>query len=143
MSQIVTEFCILYEYLYISVMNISFEDRECELTKISHYLQVLWVSHFKVTLYLSYNKLTGTLPTEMGKKNNLGKLLCTHCLNSLMDLVFCMIICISLLWIYYLNMESVNWPKHITTCKSCDLLISKAGCICSITNQRAHFPLKW
>ena len=79
----------------------------------------------------------------MGNLNELGKLLCTHCLNSLMDFVFCMIICISLLWIYDLNMESVNSPKYLTTCKSCDFLISKLSCICQITNLRVHFPLKW
>ena len=76
---------------------------------MSHHLQVLWLSHFKGLLKLSYNPLTGTLPTEMGNLNNLGKLLCTHCLNSLMNFVFCMSISIYLLWIYYLKLESVNW----------------------------------
>ena len=98
---------------------------------------------WEVYLYLSNNKLTGTLPTEMGNMNYLSKLLCTHCLNSLMDFAFCMFICISLLWIYDLNMKSVNWPKYLTTCKSCDFLISKVGCICQITNLWTHFPLKW
>ena len=46
--------------------------------------------------------------------------MCTHCLNSLMVFLFCIIICISLFWIEYLKMESVNWPKYLTTCKSCD-----------------------
>ena len=36
-------------------------------------------------LYLSNNKLTVTLPTEMGNMNELSKLLCTHYLNSLLD----------------------------------------------------------
>ena len=106
-------------------------------------MQVLWLSHFKGRLDLYKNKLTGTLPTEMGNMNDLCKLLCTHCLNSLMDFSFCMIICISLLWIYDLNMESVNWPKYLTTCKSCDFLISKGNCIWKITNFQVHFPLKW
>ena len=67
------------------------------MTKISHYLQVLQLSHFKGRLDLSNNTLTGTLPNEMGNQNKLGKLLCTHCLNSLIDFALCMIICISLL----------------------------------------------
>ena len=113
------------------------------MTKISHHLQVLWFSHFKDVLDLSNNKPTGTLPTEMGNMNQLGKLLCTHCLNSLMDFAFCMIICISLSWIYDLKLESVNWQKYLTTCKSFDFLTSKMSCICQITNLRAHFPLKW
>ena len=75
---------------------------------ISHHSQVVWLSHFKGELDLSNNELTGTLPTEMGNMN-LCKLLCTHCLNSLMDFAFCMIICISLLWMYDLKMEIVNW----------------------------------
>ena len=54
-----------------------------------------------------------------------------------------MIICISFLWIYDLNMESVNWPKYLTTCKSYEFLISKGGCLCQITHYRVHFPLKW
>ena len=134
LSQLFNGFCILYDYLYIFVMNIWFEYGECEMTKISHHLQVLWLPHFKESLYLSNNELTGTLPTEMGNLNELGKLLCTHCLNSLMVLAFCMIIGIPLLWVYDLNMESVNWQKYLTTCKSCDFLISKRGCICKITN---------
>ena len=89
------------------------------------------------------NELIGTLPTEMGNMNQLSKLLCTHCLNSLLDFVLCMIICISLLWIYGLNMESVNWPKYLTTCKSCDFFTSKGSSIYQITNLRVHFPLKW
>ena len=71
-----------------------------------HHLQVVWLSNFTGDLDLSNNELTGTLPTEMGNLTQFGKLLCTHCLNSFMDFVFCMIICISLLWIYDLNMES-------------------------------------
>ena len=51
----------------------------------------------------------------MGNMIQFGKLLCTYCLNSLIDFVFCMIICIPLLWMYYLTMESVNWPKYLTT----------------------------
>ena len=77
-------------------MNILFEDVECYLTKISHHLQVLRLSYFKLWLGLSYNELTGTLPTEIVNLNDIGKLLCTYCLNSLMDFAFCMIICISL-----------------------------------------------
>ena len=143
LSQLFNGFFILYYYLYIFVMNIWFEYGECYLTKISHHLQVLWLSHFKGELGLEYNELTGTLPTEMRNMNNLSKLFCTHCLNSLIDFSFYMIICISLLWIYDLNMESVNWSKYLTTCKSCEFLISKGGCICIITNLLVHFPLKW
>ena len=87
--------------------------------------------------------MTGPFPTKMGNMNKLCKLLCTHCLNSLMDIAFCMIICTYLLWIYDLNMESVNWSNYLTTCKSCGFLILKGGCICIITNLRVHFPLKW
>ena len=101
------------------------------------------LSQFKGRLILSNNDLTGTLPTEMGNMNQLCKLLCTHCLNSSLDFLFCMIICISLLWIHDLNMESVNSPKYLTTFKYCDFLISKGGCIWQITNLRVHFPLKW
>ena len=36
---------------------------------------------------------------------NLGKLMCTHCFNSLIDFSFCMIICISLLCRRYLESE--------------------------------------
>ena len=64
------------------------------MTKISHHLQVLCLSHFKGELHLYNNELTGTLPTEIGK-TQLSKLLCTYCLNSLLVLAFCMIICIS------------------------------------------------
>ena len=79
----------------------------------------------------------------MGNMNKLCKLLCTHCLNSLMDFAFCMIICISMSWIYDFIMEKVNWSKYLTTCKSCDFIISKMRCFCQITNLWAHFPLKW
>ena len=113
------------------------------MTKISHSLQVWWLFHFKVLLYLYNKELTGTLPIEMVNLNELFKLLCTHCLNSLMDFVFCMIICISLLWIHDLNMYSVNWPKYLTTWKSCDFLISKMTWIWKRTNLQAHLPLKW
>ena len=125
LSQLFIGFCILYDYLHIFVMNMIFEYGECSLTKVSHYLQVLWLFHFKGRLHLYNNTLTGTLPTEMGNMNGLGKLLCTHCLNSLMNFAFYMIIFISLLWIYDSKMEIVNWPKYLTTCKSCDFLISK------------------
>ena len=133
LSQLFNIFCILYDYLYIFVMNIWFEYGEYQLTKITHYLQVLCFTHFKGRLSQENNVLTGTLPTEMGKMNQLSKLLCTHCRNYLMNYVFCMIICISLLCIYQFNMESVNWPKYLTTCKSCVLLISKGGCLRKIT----------
>ena len=143
LSQLFNGFFILYDYLYIFVINIWFEYGECSLTKIYHYLQVLRLSHFNVLLYLYNKEITGPLPTEMGKINQLFKLCCTHYLNSWMDFLFCMIICISLLWIYDLKMESVNWPKYLTTWKFCDFLISKMSCIWKITNSRAHFPLKW
>ena len=55
---------------------------------------------FKGSLYLSYNQLTGTLPTEI-KLTQFGRLLCTHCLNYLMDFAFCMIIRISVLWMFW------------------------------------------
>ena len=134
LSQLFNGFGILYDYLYIFVMNIWFEAGQCELTKISHYLQVFWLSHFKGGLFLSNNELTGTLPTEMGNLNELCKLLRTHCLNSLMDFVFCMIICRYLSWIHHLKMESANWPNYLTTCKYFDFLISKCSWICLIMN---------
>ena len=65
-------------------------------------------SHFKEELDLSSNELTGTLTTKMGNMN-LGKLLFIHCLNSLMNFSFCMIIRIALLWTYDLKRESFNW----------------------------------
>ena len=120
-------FCMI---ICISLLWIYDLDMESVNWSISHHSQVVWLSHFKGGLYLWNNELTSTLPTEMGNMNELSKLLCTHCLNSLMDLAFCMIICISLLWIYYLSMENVNWPNYLTTCKSCDFLISKGGCFC-------------
>ena len=140
LSQLFIRFCILYDYLYIFVMNIWFEHGEFNWS-MPHQSQVLWLSHFTVDLDLSYNKLTGTLPTEIGRMNQLSKLLCTHCLNSLLEFVFCMIICISLLWIYYLNIESLT-DQCLTIPKSCDFLISQGDLICQITNWRAHFPLK-
>ena len=76
---------------------------------ISQCLQVMFFSHFKGFLYISNNELTGTLPTEIGYLTHLGKLLCLHCLYSLMDFIFCTIICKSLLLIYDLTLESVNW----------------------------------
>ena len=85
--------------------------------KISHYLRVLWLSHSKLELDLDNNLLTGKLPTEMRNLNELGKFFCIHCLNYSLVFVFFMIICISLLWIYQFNMESVNWKKYLTTCK--------------------------
>ena len=87
----------------------------------------MWLSHFKGGLYLEKNEFTGTLPTEMGNMNQPSKLLCTHCLNYLIDFAFCMIICISMSRIYDLNMESVNWQNFLTTCKYCDFLIPKIG----------------
>ena len=133
LSQLFNVFFILYAYLYIFVMNIWFEHGEFNWS-MPHQSQVLWISHFSGGMYLSNIKLMGTLPTEMLNLNQLSKLLCTHCLNSSMNFVFCMIICISLLWIYDLNIKSVNWPKYLTICKSCDFLISKWTCICQITN---------
>ena len=134
LSQLFNGFFILYNYLYLFLMNISFEDGECQLIKIAHHLQVLWLYHFKEELELYSNKLMGTLPTEIGNLNELGKLLCTHCLNSWMDFVFCMIICKSLLWIYDLKLEIVNRPIYLITCKSCEFFISKGGSIWTITN---------
>ena len=40
-------------------------------------------------------------------------------------------------------MDSVNWPKYLTTWNFCDFLISNLSWICQITNLRANFPLKW
>ena len=134
LSQLFNELSILYDYLYIFVMNIIFEYGECKLIKISHHLQVLLISNFKVGLSLSFNQLKSKLPTEMRNMSQLGKLVCTHCLNSLMDFAFCIIICISLLWSYYLKMESINWSKYLTTCKSCNFLISKCGWFFQIMN---------
>ena len=37
--------------------------------KISHHLQVLWVSHFKCYMSLHHTELTVKLPTEMGNIN--------------------------------------------------------------------------
>ena len=141
LSLLFNGFFILYDYLYIFFMNIWFEDGEFYWS-MPHHLHVLWLSHFKGRLDLSNNELMGTLVNEMANRYYLCKLLCTHCLNSLMDFVSCMIICIFLLWIYYLRMESVNWPKYLTTCKFCDSLISKMSWICQITNLRADFPLE-
>ena len=132
--QIFNEFNILYDYLYIFVMNILFEYWEYYLTKISHQLQVLWIYYFKDVLDLKYNLLTGTLPTETWNTNELGKWLCTHCFKSLMNFSFCMIICIYLLWVYYLNTESVKWPKYLIICKSCDFLISRILLYCNKTS---------
>ena len=98
-----------------------------KVARPAHHLQFLRLSHFTDWLGLYHNQLTGTIPTEMGNMSQLGKLLFTHCLNSLIDFAFYMIICIPLLWIYDLKMESVNWPKYLTTCKYCDFLISKGG----------------
>ena len=91
-------------------------------------------SHFKGELILFDNTLMGTLPTEIGYLNELGKLFCIHCFNYLMVLALCMILCTSLLWIHYLMLESDNWPKYLTTCKSCDFLISKGNWIYDITH---------
>ena len=133
LSQLFNEFCILYKYLYIFVMNIIFQDGECVLTKISYHLRVLWISHFKGLLYLSSNKLSGTLPTEMGNLNELGKLLCTHSLNSLIVFLLCRFICISMFWKEYLKMERVNWPQYLNICKFSDFLTSKWNCILQLT----------
>ena len=54
-------------------MNILFEYGECYLIKISHHLQVLLISHFKVVLSLSFTQLEDTLPTEMRNTSQLGK----------------------------------------------------------------------
>ena len=75
---------------------------------MSHQSQVLWLSHFKGGLSLQMNQLTGTLPTEMGNMTQLCKLLCTHCLNSWMNFVFCMNFCLCLLWFLDFYLESVN-----------------------------------
>ena len=108
LSQLFTVLCIMYDYLYIFALNIWFEYGEFNWS-LTHHSQVVWLSHFTGDLDLSNNELMGTLPTEMGNMTHFGKLLCTHCLKSFMGFAFCMIICISLLWIYDLNMESVNW----------------------------------
>ena len=56
-TRLANGFCILYDYLYIFVMNIWFEYGECWLTKISHHLQVLWLSYFIGSLNLEGNQL--------------------------------------------------------------------------------------
>ena len=134
LSQLFNGFYILYDYLYIFVVILLFEHKKCKLTKISHQLQVLWISHFKGGLYLYNNQLTGTLTTEMWNMYDLSKLFFTRCLSSLMDFAFCMSIWKNLLWIYYLKMKSLKWPKYFITCMSCDFLISKLSCIYQITN---------
>ena len=53
-------------------------------------------------LFVSFLSRSGNLSLSR------PSMLCSYCLNSLMNFAFCMIICISLLWIYDLNMESVN-----------------------------------
>ena len=94
------------------VMNIWFEYRECSLTKISYYLQVLWLSHLKLLLYLYNNELTGTLPTEMGNMK-LSKLICTHCINTLMEFEFFMTISIYLFYEYMIWIWRVLTDKDI------------------------------
>ena len=84
----------------------------------------------------------GTLLIEMGEISQLGKVLCTHCLKSLMDYLICMIICIIFLRIYQLKMESDNWTKYLTTCNSRNYLIPKWTRISKKTTQWAHLPLK-
>ena len=81
----------------IFVMNILLEDIDYSLTKISHHLQVLWISHFKGWMGLDNNQLTGTLLSELGNMAQLSNLLCAHCLNSLIDFAFYITICIYLL----------------------------------------------
>ena len=131
-------------YLYIFVMIVLFKILKNYLTKTFHHLQVYKISHYKVDLYLLKKHIMGTLTIKNGYIYHLRKLLCTHCLNSLMYLVFCIIICISLLCIHHLNMGGgVNWPKYLTTCKSCDFLISKQICIWKITYEWGQFPMKW
>ena len=73
----------------------------------------------------------------------LSMLLCTHFLNSLIDFIFCMVMFISFFGIYYLKIESIIWAKYLTSCESCEFIISKGGCIFMITSSRAHFKLKW
>ena len=107
LSKLLCTHCLNHLMHFVFCMNccipflcIYYFNMESVTWLISHCLQVFWLSHFKVYLYLYNNELMGTLPTEIGNMNQLCKLLCTYCLNSLMDFVFCMIICISLLWIY-------------------------------------------
>ena len=110
---------------------------------MSQNLQVLWPSNYKDGLCLENNQLAVSLLTNMWNLNNLGKFLCKYCLNYLMYFALYMIIWISLLWIHYLKMNSVNWTKYLSTCNYYDLFISKCTWFGHITNLWTHFPMKW
>ena len=116
-SQLFNVLCILYDYLYIFCYEFMIWRWRVLIEQISHYLQVLWLSHFKVLMCLYNNTLTGTLTTEMGNMN-LSKLLCTHCLNSLLKCAFCMIICI------YIFFEYMIWRWRVLTDQNISLLAS-------------------
>ena len=55
------------------------------MRKISHHLQVLCFPHYKGYLYLCNNQRMGTLPREMGDMTQVIMLVCTHCINYIMD----------------------------------------------------------
>ena len=59
------------------------------------------------------NILMGTLLTEMGIMNQLGKLLCTHSIDYLMGFTLYIIICISLLLLLFSKFR-VLADQHIS-----------------------------
>ena len=116
-------FCFI---IYKSLLWIYFEYGECQLTKIFHYLQVLWLSHFKMLLKLSNNELTGTIPTEMGNMK-LSQLLCIHCLNSSMDFLS--------VWLFvYLCYEYNIWRWRVLI----DQNISSLASLVTFSFQRVY-----
>ena len=120
LSQLFNWSYILYNYLYIFVMNILFEYGEGQLTEISHYLQVLWLSRFNDNLNLSLNQQRGTLTTEIGNMKRLCKLMCTHCLTLTWILYFLwsfVYLCYAhIIWIWrVLTDRNISLPENIVT----------------------------
>ena len=100
-------------------------------------------------LILLFQRGTGSIKyiivkitTEMGNLNQTSKVLCTHYHKYLMDYSLYMIIYISLLWVYHLKMESGDWPKYITTRKSCHFNISKWTCIWKNNQLTVTLPIE-
>ena len=120
--------CIYLLWIFISKMKIVNGPKYITTYNYCYLLISKMFIGWKITNQQAY------LLLKWGNMNNLGKILCKYCPNYKINFAFCIIICIYLLYMYYLKMESVNWPKYPTTFLSFDLLISKYTSFSHITH---------
>ena len=138
----------MFDYLDIRFLNITIGYGECSLTIISLISSFVTFS-FQSFLYLSNNKLTETVNTEIVNKNKIGILLFTCCLyhftNFLWFIVLLSAILFDCLCIFLVNLifeDGNGWLTNISPLQALWISYFKGDLILSNNQWRALWPLK-